>query len=509
MVSASKTMPSQQSDIKSAIRLPSVLAIGFTGHRSIPDEAKSRESIRGFLREQKAKTQAIVYGVSSAAAGSDLLFAESCIELEIPLRILLPLSREDFKQDFDAATWLRVEAVVSKAISVEVTGRGENRNEAYYECGVDTVQQSQLLIAVWDGEPSRGMGGTQEIKEFAEKMGKPVIWIHSVTGATQVLNAPELQELDRLEDTELEFLNGLPDQGVTLASGSRTALADAWLKKADENASKSAPQVKRLASIPIAYTAAAAFFTGAATKLPHTGTWLTLGTVLGVTAIILPSLLRLNQRQMLWARTRTAAEVCRSVLALWAAPVEEEVIGAEIIPELAGTLRSLNLLKALDSATNAVSLEEFKARYRRDRVRDQIEYFSRNAERSAKRGGKYRNFSLACIGLAIVMALTIFAIAIAFKQPGMTPVKNWLAVGISALFQLATIAGALLIVHDCERRQRRYREFQNWLEQWDAELVNLQTWSTVLKVALRIERALLVELLEWKSLVRNAKLPRK
>ncbi len=91
----------------------------------------------------------------------------------------------------------------------------------------------------------------------------------------------------------------------------------------------------------------------------------------------------------------------------------------------------------------------------------------------------------------------------------MTPVKNWLAVGISALFQLATIAGALLIVHDCERRQRRYREFQNWLEQWDAELVNLQTWSTVLKVAVRIERALLVELLEWKSLVRNAKLPRK
>ncbi len=244
MVSASKTMASQQSDIKSAIRLPSVLAIGFTGHRSIPDEAKSRESIRGFLREQKAKTQAIVYGVSSAAAGSDLLFAESCIELEIPLRILLPLPREEFKQDFDPATWLRVEAVMSKAVSVEVTGGGENRNEAYYECGVDTVQQSQLLIAVWDGEPSRGMGGTQEIKEFAEKMGKPVIWIHSVTGATQVLNEPALQELDRLEDTELEFLNGLPDAGVTLASGSRTALAEAWLNKADENASKSAPQVE-------------------------------------------------------------------------------------------------------------------------------------------------------------------------------------------------------------------------------------------------------------------------
>jgi hypothetical protein len=79
---------------------------------------------------------------------------------------------------------------------------------------------------------------------------------------------------------------------------------------------------------------------------------------------------------------------------------------------------------------------------------------------------------------------------------------------VSALFQLATISGALLIVHDCERRQRRYRELHDWLKEWDAELDALRTWPTVLKVAGRIERALLVELLEWKSLVRNVKLPR-
>jgi hypothetical protein len=502
-------MPSQQSEIKSAIRLPSVLAIGFTGHRSLPDGAKSRELIRGFLREQKAKTSAIVYGVSSAAAGGDLLFAESCLELEIPLRILLPLPREEFRKDFDPAAWLRAEAVMSKAVSVDVTGDREIRDEAYYECGVETVQQSQLMIALWDGEPSRGMGGTEEIKDFAEEMGKPVIWIHSETGAMQVLNEPALQELEKLQDDELEFLNGLPDAGVTLSSDSQTELAEAWLKKTDASASRFAPQVRRLSSIPIAYTAAAAFFSGAGLKMPHPETWLAIGTGLGITAAALPFALRLDQRQMLWARTRTAAEVCRSVLALWAAPVQDEVIGAEIIPELAGTLRSLNLLKALDSSTNAASLDEFKARYREERVRDQIDYFSRNAERSARRGKNYRNFSLVSIGLAIVIAGLVFITGTLFKQASLVSAKNWLSVAVSALFQLATIAGALLIVHDCDRRQRRYREFQNWLEEWDAELVNLRTWPTVLKVAVRIERALLVELLEWKSLVRNVKLPRK
>jgi hypothetical protein len=502
-------MPSQQSEIKSAIRLPSVLAIGFTGHRSLPDEAKSRESIRGFLREQKAKTSAIVYGVSSVAAGSDLLFAECCLELQIPLRILLPMAKEKFSKDFDSTAWQRAEAVMGRAVSVDVTGDREIRNEAYYECGIETVQQSQIMIALWDGEPSRGMGGTQEIKEFAEKMDKPVIWIHSATGVMQALNESALRDIEKLQDTELEFLNGLPDAGVTLSSDSRTALAEAWLEKTDKNASKLAPQVRRLSSIPIAYTAAAAFLTAAGLKMPHPETWLAIGSGLGVTAVALPFLLRLDQRQRLWARTRTAAEVCRSVLALWAAPVQDEVMGAEIIPELAGTLRSLSLLRALDSSTNTVSLEEFKTRYRKERVQDQIDYFSRNAERSAQRGKRYRNFSLVCIGLAVVIALCVFAIGMAWKQASMVIVRNWLSVAISALFQLATIAGALLIVHDCDRRQRRYREFQNWLEQWDAELVNLRTWPTVLKVVVRIERALLVELLEWKSLVRNAKMPRK
>jgi hypothetical protein len=502
-------MPSHQNETKSAIRLPSVLAIGFTGHRSLPDEATSRAAIRGFLREQQAKTSAIVYGVSSAAAGGDLLFAESCLELEIPLRILLPLPKEEFRKDFDAAVWLRAEEVMSKAVSVEITGDSETRNEAYYECGVETVQQSQLMIALWDGESSRGMGGTQEIKDFAQEMGKPVIWIHSVTGATQILNEPALNDLERLEDPELDFLNGLPDGSVTLSSDSRRELAEAWLKKTDENASRLAPQVRRLSSIPIAYTAAAAFFSGAGLKMPHPDTWLAIGTGLGITAAALPFVLRLDRRQMLWARTRTAAEVCRSVLALWPAPVQDDVIGAEIIPELAGTLRSLKLLKAQDNSSNAVSLDKFKARYRKERVADQIGYFSRNAERSAQRGKRYRSFSLICIGLAIVIAGLVFAIGTEFKQASLVRAANWLSVGVSALFQLATIAGALLIVHDCERRKRRYREFQNWLEEWDAELVSLRTWSTVLKVAVRIERALLVELLEWKSLVRNVKLPRK
>jgi hypothetical protein len=486
-----------------------VLAIGFTGHRRLPDEAKSRKLICEFLREQKATSSGIVYGVSSAAAGGDLLFAESCIELEIPLRVLLPLPQEYFRKDFDTATWLRAEQVLSKAISVEVTGNYELREEEYYECGIETVQQSQLMIALWDGEPSRGMGGTQEIIDFAAKMGTPVIWFHSATGTMQVINKPAFQELKRLQDSELDFLNCLPDAGAALSTDSSAELAKAWFCKVDKNASRLAPQVRRLASIPIVYTASAAFFSGAGLHMPHAEIWLAVGTALGITAAALPVALRLSQRQTLWARTRTAAEVCRSVFALWGTPVVDEVIRPEIIPELAGMLMSLSLLKALDSSRSSLSIDEFKVRYRRERVSHQLKYFSQHAIQSAHEARRYRIISWICIGLAILTGACTFVIGAGFKGTHIFTETRWLSVAVSALFQLATIAGALVVVNDCDRRQRSYRELHNWLKEWDAELGALRTWPTVLKVACRIERALLVELLEWKSLIRNEKLTRK
>ena len=154
-----------------AIILPSTVAIGFTGHRNLPDESRSRASILKFLQDFKSKTEKTIYGVSSAAAGGDLLFAESCIQIGLPIRILLPAPKEQFREDFDETTWGRAESVMQRAISVEVIGSGETKEERYYECGAETVQQTQMLLALWDGKPSQGLGGTEEISR-CEKSGQ-------------------------------------------------------------------------------------------------------------------------------------------------------------------------------------------------------------------------------------------------------------------------------------------------------------------------------------------------
>ncbi len=40
------------------------------------------------------------------------------------------------------------------------------------------LDNCDVLIAIWDGEPSRGQGGTAEIVEKARAMGRKLYWIH-------------------------------------------------------------------------------------------------------------------------------------------------------------------------------------------------------------------------------------------------------------------------------------------------------------------------------------------
>jgi len=479
-----------------SVRLPATVAIGFTGHRALGDEARCRKAIIDFLEQRRTSGAGFVYGISSVAAGGDLLFAESCVQLALPLCVLLPLPVEEFRKDFDEISWSRAEQVLRKAASVEVTGGNQSRDECYYECGIETVQQSRLLLALWDGGPSQGLGGTEDVVSFAKGLGRQVVWLHSTTGDVDIINAKTEKEL--LDDPELEFLNQLPDPhpNASVEADRPEALARAWFRKVDQSATRFAPQFRRLAAIPIIFTAAAALLSGAGSWAHGVGTWLTIGAAFGIMAAVL----RLNKRRVLWVRTRIAAEVCRSVLAFWSTPAPYEAIGPEVVPELSGVLMSLNLLRMLDRGRSKVSLEEFKQRYRQERVASQIDYFFNHAAQSAAEARRYRAVIWACIGLASALNIWVFVGAFVNGSFGLEPWRQWLALGASIAFQIATVGGALLAVNDCDRRRQRYRDLHQQLGKWDSQLEASRTWPSVLRVAGRIERALLAELIEWRSL---------
>jgi hypothetical protein len=172
-------------------------------------------------------------------------------------------------------------------------------------------------------------------------------------------------------------------------------------------------------------------------------------------------------------------------------------------------LISLNLLKMRDRAQAKMPLDEFKRRYRDERVADQLAYFARHAAKSNAEAEKYHAVIRISIILAILANVWLYTGARAFKSANLLPWEHGLALAASVAFEIATVAGALIVVNDCERRRQRYREMYYLLTEWDKQLDRLRTWSSVLHVASRIERALLIEVIEWRSVIRHRKLPSK
>ena len=54
----------------------------------------------------------------------------------------------------------------------------EPSEEAFLAAGTSVVDNCEALIAVWDGKPARGLGGTADIVRYARDSGKAVriVW---------------------------------------------------------------------------------------------------------------------------------------------------------------------------------------------------------------------------------------------------------------------------------------------------------------------------------------------
>ncbi len=130
---------------------------------------------------QSTSTRPVPLLVCGMAEGADRLVAARALAAGLRLRALLPLRREDYVDDFrDQASRNEFEDLVDRADEVrELAGDPEDREGAYVELGHGLVAAADLLVAVWDGRPARGEGGTANVVGGAIAAGLPVLWIHA------------------------------------------------------------------------------------------------------------------------------------------------------------------------------------------------------------------------------------------------------------------------------------------------------------------------------------------
>ncbi|GGM94806.1 hypothetical protein [Streptomyces fuscichromogenes] len=148
-----------------------VTRVGVTGHRAIP--ASVLPAVRSALRRQFSRTDVELEALSCLAAGADQLFADIALAHGVPVTAVIPgMDYEAHLGDEDVRTTYR-RILRSCATRVDLPLQ-PTHEQAYFAAGCWIVDHCDHLIAVWDGHPARGLGGTGDVVAYARRSGVPV-----------------------------------------------------------------------------------------------------------------------------------------------------------------------------------------------------------------------------------------------------------------------------------------------------------------------------------------------
>lgn len=152
--------------------------VGVTGHqeRDGIDWSWVRTRIDRYLAGRVS-----LYGYSSLAAGSDQVFAEVVLERDGKLIAVIPMA--GYSDHFDQAQLRNFARLSAKAQLVELKSTKPD-NIAFLDSGKWIAREVDHIIAVWDGEPAAGIGGTGDIVAYALSLGKRVHHIDPIKRTT-------------------------------------------------------------------------------------------------------------------------------------------------------------------------------------------------------------------------------------------------------------------------------------------------------------------------------------
>ncbi|MFZ1425435.1 MAG: tetratricopeptide repeat-containing protein [Geminicoccaceae bacterium] len=188
---------------------PAPRAILFVGHmidapsRQAPRfppqcVAAARQAIRDKVAEELAMPGGIAGGIAGGANGGDLLFHEVCAELGIASQLFLALPPEQFVTTSLAQAgpvWVDLLHLACDRLPPRVLSTSEGlprwlrgkpgydiwkRNSMWMLHNALALGRDRLtLIALWDGQPGDGPGGTADLVAEANKAGAKVVILNT------------------------------------------------------------------------------------------------------------------------------------------------------------------------------------------------------------------------------------------------------------------------------------------------------------------------------------------
>jgi hypothetical protein len=151
------------------------MRIGVTGHMNLTPA--TTRLVADALRAHLTAQDGDLVGVSCIARGADSLFAEAVLAAGGALEVVLP-SRDYREAKVKPDHAEQFDRLMAAAKTVRVMDFDHANREAYEAANEAMMSSVDELVAVWDGQPGTGSGGTAEVVAEARERGLPVtiIW---------------------------------------------------------------------------------------------------------------------------------------------------------------------------------------------------------------------------------------------------------------------------------------------------------------------------------------------
>ena len=154
------------------------MKIGITGHQNLANPTWVKLEISRILHLQPIP----LIGISSLAIGADQLFAQAILDCGGALQVIVPFDK--YTEVFEADGLKGYNRLLSDASLIETLSLTGSHEEAFFTAGKRVVDTAELVIAVWNGKPAAGLGGTADVVEYAKIQRKPYIHINPLSRKT-------------------------------------------------------------------------------------------------------------------------------------------------------------------------------------------------------------------------------------------------------------------------------------------------------------------------------------
>lgn len=150
------------------------MVVGVTGHQEL-DDPRGWQRVREDISTALADEPAANIGLTSLAEGADQVFAEELLRMNRQVVAVLPFAH--YRSHLKETSLPTFDRLLQRCMKVIMLDAVDDIEASYMKAGTYIVDHSDVVVAVWDGRPSAGLGGTGDVVAYARERGKRLVHI--------------------------------------------------------------------------------------------------------------------------------------------------------------------------------------------------------------------------------------------------------------------------------------------------------------------------------------------